>query len=444
MRTRFSERPASQQRGWMFMALVGSVGLLGVFVLVYVGFKAPDAIPGRGYYNLKAEFTNADNLTGHYQVRDGGKLVGQVLNPRVENGKAVVDLQLDPTIRPLKSDTRLEVRPRSAVGVRYVDIKPGKSGTPLGEDAVIPASQTSSTVQLDTVFGTFDPPTRTNAQKFLRELGEGFAGRGEGLNDALGGASRMLSLASGAQTTGGAPVALRSTTGWLTAIANREGSVRSLIRGGSVIANASDPVRQDIAAGFKPEAEALKPFTDERDAIHQTLDVAPGAFTTASGGLPSVNAMVEQIRGFARDIRPGLQAAPGSFSQTSALLTEARPGLRDARATLRLANRAVNPTLGLLSTIRPTLPQIDATLKNATPLFSTLGAYGCDIVQFGTRWTSMLQYGNQDGSVLRFNLNGGPESVFGISEKSKAFLGLSPHDFKPGPNCAAYNEPKVK
>ncbi|MCW3041726.1 MAG: hypothetical protein JWM31_3631 [Solirubrobacterales bacterium] len=423
MRTRFSERPAAQQRGWVFMAMVGLVGVFGVLVLVYVGFRSPDAIPGRSYYTIKAKFTAADNLTGHYQVRDGGKLVGQVLNPRVENGEAVVDLQLDPTIRPLKSDTRIEVRPRSAVGVRYVDIKPGTSGTPLGEGDTIPASQTSSTVQLDEVLGTFDTKTRADTQKFLRELGTGFAGRGDDLNEALG----------------TAPKALDGTASYLSAIANRKGSVRSLIGGGATIANAADPVRDQIANGFRPEAEALRPFTDERAALHSTLDKAPGAFGTVRSKLPVVDPLVEQLRGFARDVRPALQAGPAAFGQTSALLKEARPGLVDAKSTLDFANKAVNPTLNLLSAIRPVLPNIDRTLTDASPLLANLGEHGCDFVQFGQRWTSMMAYGPGTNSVLRFTLNFGPESVYGQTTKLSGNTQENPY---PKP-CVAGHETKA-
>jgi ABC-type transporter Mla subunit MlaD len=397
------------------MATVGMIGVLGVLALVYIGFRSPDSIPGRSYYNVKAHFTAADNLTGHYQVRDGGKLVGQVLNPRVENGQAVVDLQLDPSVKPLKSDTRLEVRPRSPVGVRYVDIKPGTSGTPIPDHGEIPASQTSSTVQLDTVLGTFDQPTRKNAQRFFRELGAGFAGRGDDLNEAIGGAPAMLSAAGGRPA--GAAGTLQSTSGWLSAIADRKDGVRNFISGSGTLADSADPVRQQIADGFAPEAKALQPFTQERTAVHSILDKAPGALSTVSALLPAVSGLVDQVRGFARDIRPGLQAGPVAFTQTSALLRESRPGLRAANATLKDAGRAVKPTLALLSTIRPALPNIDSTLANATPILVNLGAYGCDLTLFGARWASMMGYGNQDGAVLRINLAFGPDSLYGQTRK---------------------------
>ena len=420
MRARFAERPAAQQRGWVFMASVGMVGVLAVLVLVYVGFRSPDSIPGRSYYTIKAKFTNGDNLTAHYQVRDDGKLVGQVLNPRVENGEAVVDLQLDPSIKPLMSDTTIEIRPRSAIGVRYVDIKPGREGTPLKDGATVPASQTSATIPLDEVLGTFDTKTRANSQKFLRELGRGFAGRGEDLSEAVG----------------GAPATLRATSGWLSAIADRKGSVRSLIGGGGTIAGSADPVRDAIATGFAPEARALKPFTDEREAIHATLDEAPGALSTIRAELPVVDPLVEQLRGFAREIRPALQAGPEAFGQTSALLRESRPGLVATKQTLRTANRAVGPTLNLLKSVNPVLPDIDSALTNLSPTALNLGDYSCDVLNFGKRWTSMMSNGNDDGSVLRININFGPESVYGQTTR---LSGEPPQNPYPKP-CQAGHE----
>ncbi|MBA2350186.1 MAG: MCE family protein [Solirubrobacterales bacterium] len=402
------------------MASVGMVGVLAVVVLTVIGFNSPNAIPGRSYYNLTAKFDTADNLTAHYQVRMGGKLVGQVLDPRVEDGQAVVDLQLEPSVEPLRSDTTLEVRPRSPVGVRYLDIEPGQKGTPMPEGATIPAKQTGSTTQLDEVLSTFDPKTRARTQVFMKELGTGFAGRGQDLNDTIGITPKML----------------RDTRTVLSAFTERPGSIRSIIRGGGTLADTADPVRIAIADGFAPEAEALKPFTEERDAVQSTLDKAPGALATVRSGLPQVDPLIEQVRGLARDVRPALRAGPTTFAQTSALLQEARPGLRDADDTLELADDAVLPTIRLLDTVKPVLPVLDSTLENGTPLVSTLGAYGCDIVQYGERWTSMLAFGNQDGGALRLNLQFGPESVYGATARSPL---AGPTNPRPEP-CVAGTE----
>lgn len=429
MRTRFAERPAAKQRGRGFMIGLGLFGVGFAVLLAAVGYNAPNSIPGRGYYNLTAEFADADNIAPHGQVRLGGKIVGQVLDPRVEDGKAVVDLQIDPKYRPLRSDSKVEVRPRSAVGVRYIDITAGQKGRPLQEGDRIGLGQTSATRPLDELLATFDPETRVRTQQFLRNFGTGFAGRGEDLSDTLGAAPEML----------------RGTDSVLGTIADRTGAAGNFIRGGATIASAADPVRDVIAQGFEPEAKALRPFTDEGDAVRSTLEKAPPALTTLSGRLPAVSGFVRELEGLAEKSRPAFKAGPGAFRQTSALLREARPGLRDAKATLEKADDAVQPVLALLASVKPVLPQLTATLDNAKPIVERLGLYGCDFVKWGERWSNMMAFGNASGGVLRFNILGsGPDALGGVGEGapdlSKAGVNASPY---PAPCTSGTEVPKA-
>lgn len=419
MRTRFQERPAAQQRGRGFMIALGLLGIVTSLAFVAIGFNAPNNIPGRGYYNLQAEFADADNIAPHAQVRLGGKIVGQVLDPRVEDGKAIVDLQIDPRYRPLKSDSIVEVRPRSAVGVRYVDIQSGRSGAPLAEGERIPVRQTRATRALDEVLGTFDPQTRIKTQQFLREFGRGFAGRGEDLND----------------TIGAAPDVLRGTDEVLGAVARRTDAAGNLVRGAAVAATAADPVREQIRLGFAPEAKALRPFTDSGKALQSALDKSPATVSTLSSRLPTVNGLAAELEGLATRARPVLRSGPGALTQTAALLREARPGLIDADTTLKRADAAVVPTLRLLDSVRPVLPQLEGTLDNAKPVVERLGRYGCDFINWGRRWTEALGYGNSQGGYLRFNVvTPMPDAVTGLegpaAQLSSVAVNRSPY---PGP-----------
>lgn len=425
MNLRTKERPASLQRGKGFMYGLGLFGVTFALLLVYIGFSAPDKIPGRGYYTLRAQLANGDNLSKHAQVRLNGKLVGQVLNLRVEHGKALVDLQLDPKYGPLKSDTQLEVRPRSPVGVRYVDIHAGTRGTPLHEGDVIPAPQTHATVQLDEVLGTFDPDTRVRARQFLRELGGGVAGRGEDLNDAIG----------------SAPGFLDGTQQVMGAIAQRGDAFGTLIRGGAAAAEAAAPVRRQIGEGFKPAADAMRPFYQSGDNLQATLDAAPPALQASAARLPQVDGFVSALAGFAHNVRPVLGDAPGAFGQTSALLRESRPGLRAATSTLHTLGQAVSPTLTLLAKVRPVLPNVDDALKDFSPITQVLGAYNCDIKRFGDYWHSGLEGGNSQGNALHFDV---------LSPNLDGFYGINTHQFDsitkaarnadPGPGCVAGTE----
>src|SRR5438874_1712439 len=161
------EREVSQQRGKLFMLGVGLTGIGVAVLLAWIGYNAPNSIPGRKYYTVKAELNQADNLTSHYQVRVAGRLVGQILNPRVEGDKAVVDLQLEDSMRPLLSDTTIRVRPRSPIGVRFLELRPGTHGTPIPEGGTLPASHASAARPLDEALSTLDAPTRARTKELL-------------------------------------------------------------------------------------------------------------------------------------------------------------------------------------------------------------------------------------------------------------------------------------
>jgi virulence factor Mce-like protein len=381
-------RPVGKQRSRFFMVTVGLAGLLLAAATFYVGYQAAYSVPGRGYYNVHAQFANAQNLANHYEIRMGGVRVGQVLNPRVQDGAAVVDMRLDDKYRPLRSDSKLRIRLRSAVGVRYLEIVPGKSGAPLRDGATIPASQTSTPVALDEVLGTFDRATRTRTRVLLNELGAGTSGRGPDVNEALATAPRFLAQLSSVST----------------AITDRGPAMSRLISAGDGAANAFDPVRGDIAAGFDPERRALAPFSDRRGDLQATLAAAPPALGELRGGLPAVSRLADAVGGFARAGQPTLAEAPAALRSTVALLRDAKAPLGDARDTLDLAQRAVPPTLDLLGRVRPVLPSLDRALSDVVPTLDYLAPRACELSSFSTGWAEYLKWGDSQNNFIRFIL----------------------------------------
>jgi ABC-type transporter Mla subunit MlaD len=365
--------------------------------LLYIGYKAPNNIPFRSYYTIHAEFRNADNLEKHGEVRMGGDLVGQVLNPRVHSDIALVDLQLSPSVRPLLSDTRLLVRPRSLIGVRYVEIIPGSHGRPIPAGGTIPASLTSSTVPLDQVLDAVDPSTRVAARSTITGLGVGVAGRGQELS----------------QTLQVAPATLSSLATMLANINAHPSSLRNLVDAGAGAARAAEPVAQQyIAGGFRPEADALQPLITARADVGATLDQAPVTLDAMPAQLAPTNRLAAALTRLAATVTPVLRTAPGALSQTAALLREGQPGVRAADRTLGLLNRAVGPTLGLLGTVKPALPLVEETMSDTSGILQTLGPRACDLQAFHN-WADILQDGDQTGHILRLDLIVTPSSLAG-------------------------------
>jgi ABC-type transporter Mla subunit MlaD len=381
-------RPAGKQRGRAFTLSVGFAAIVIAVFMFYIGYEAPQSVPLRSYYNLHAVFANADNLEDHYEVRIGGVRAGQVLNPRVVNHHAEVDLQLSSQFKPLLSDSRILIRLRSAVGVRYVDIVPGTQGTRLPEGATIPISNTSAPVDLDQVLRTFDPQTRLATSRFLSELGAGVNGQGQNINDMLGRIPGFL-----------------ANVGSVSAAINaRPSAMQNFISASQGAAAAVDPVSQDLANGFRPEMQALEPFVQQASAVQSTLDQAPSTLSTLQSDLPAVTQLVAQVNGLAQAAIPTLSNAPGALDATTSLLNHAQPGLRGLGGTLQLAHNAVPPTLSFLTAVDPALPDINRAMNNGRPIVQQVAPRACGLSDAFTGWSQMMKWGTAVDNFIRFSV----------------------------------------
>ena len=139
--------------------LVGAVTLLVGFVAVFLAYNANSGLPFVPTYNLSAELPTGSKLVKGNDVRVGGFRVGFVerLRPGTSDaGKAVaiVDMKLDKQVEPLARDTTARVRPRSPLGIKFIELTPGVVGrhaTPPGTRSASPqpprrsSSRTSTT-----------------------------------------------------------------------------------------------------------------------------------------------------------------------------------------------------------------------------------------------------------------------------------------------------------
>lgn len=382
-------RPVGQQRGRAFMAAVGVAGLLLAALTFYIGYEAAYSVPGRGYYDIKAEFDDANNLANHYEVRLGGVRAGQVLHPRVEDGKAVVDLRLDDEFGPLPVDSEMQVRLRSAVGVRYLEIIPGESAQTIPEGGTLASTQVRESVALDEVLGTFDADTRGRTRDLLQALGNGLHERGGDLNEVVGDAPDLLE-------------SLASVSDAITARPGEQ--MRGFIRNGAATAEAFDDAREDIVAGLEPEESALEVFTDEREGVQETLESAGPALGSLQRTLPAVDRFVGEVRGLGVQGRGALEAAPPALAATTRMMRNAETPLREIDDTLQLAKDATGPVLRLLDKVDPVLPTIKGFTDGAMPQLRQIGPRSCSVSDMIRSWAHYLGIGGQETNFIRFHL----------------------------------------
>jgi hypothetical protein len=144
--------------------LIGAVTLLVTIVAVFLAYNANTGLPFVPTYDVKAELPSGAKLVKGNEVRVGGFRVGLVedIKPTVVDGKSValVSLKLDKTVEPLAEDTTIRVRPRSALGLRYVQVTPGTSEKTLAAGDTIPLANTSESLDLEDIYAVFQGKTR--------------------------------------------------------------------------------------------------------------------------------------------------------------------------------------------------------------------------------------------------------------------------------------------
>src|SRR3954454_9450623 len=113
--------------------LIGATTVLIALVAVFIAYNANSGLPFVPTYDVKAELPSGAKLVKGNEVRVGGFRVGVVSDIRPVTNRvhgrarsvAVVEMKLDKPVEPLARDTTVRVRPRSALGLKYVEISPG-------------------------------------------------------------------------------------------------------------------------------------------------------------------------------------------------------------------------------------------------------------------------------------------------------------------------------
>ena len=177
--------------------LVGAVTVLVVIVAVFLSYNANNGLPFVPTTSLKVRFANGQNLVKGNEIRSGGFRIGVVedMKPVQLSGGQVgaeLKLKLDKTIGKIPEDSRWRIRPRSALGLKYLELTEGHSKKAFRDGDTVPLERTEVNVDLDEVFKIFDKKTRVASQDNLRGFGDSFAGRGAAVGRTVEEAPRLF------------------------------------------------------------------------------------------------------------------------------------------------------------------------------------------------------------------------------------------------------------
>src|SRR3954463_3632940 len=144
-----------------------------------------------GGYTVKAYFENGNQLVKGNQVELGGTPIGSVRGLDIPpNGQAVVTLGIESKYTPLPQGVHATIRQASQSGIanRYIDLTmPGTTAhqQKIPDGGQITADNTTTSVDLDQLFNTLDPPTRKALQEFFKGQAKSLDGKGDMENVAF-------------------------------------------------------------------------------------------------------------------------------------------------------------------------------------------------------------------------------------------------------------------
>jgi virulence factor Mce-like protein len=188
---------SSRQSPFSNPVLVGAMTVLVILVAVFLAYNANNGLPFVPTRELKLDIASGSDLVAGNEVREGGFRIGlvQTLTPiELPTGQvaAQLTLQLDKAYGNVPIDSTAAIRPRSLLGLKYVDLHKGTSKRLFEDGATMPITQTRVPVQFEDVFQAFDSKTRKAIDDNLVGYGDALAGRGSDLNDTIASLPSLL------------------------------------------------------------------------------------------------------------------------------------------------------------------------------------------------------------------------------------------------------------
>jgi phospholipid/cholesterol/gamma-HCH transport system substrate-binding protein len=332
---------------FLFVIAVG----IGGYILSNQRFYLPAWVPvlGTDFYTVKAELPTAQAVVpGQGQtVNVAGVKIGEVGTVNLEDGKAVVDLQIKEQYKPIYRDSTILLRPKTGLKDMYLALDPGtRSAGELPEGGRVRVANTLPDVNSDEFLAQLDTDTRAYLQILLNAGGTAF-------DDKVTGADTRY-----AQTAAQdlrevfkrfEPTARDGEKITRLLIARRQ-NIRRVIHNFQQFSTALAARDRQLAALVDSANANFETFASEEASLREALRLFPGALDQTEQTLRKTSSLaaelgpaLERLRPFARNLAPALRKTRPFFDETTPIIRDQiRPFARDVQPTVRDLRTATN------------------------------------------------------------------------------------------------------
>jgi phospholipid/cholesterol/gamma-HCH transport system substrate-binding protein len=283
-------------------------------ILVKQQANFPSWLPilGQDHFELKAEFTSAQAVTpGQGQTVDlSGIKIGTVQAVNLENGVAVVTMNIDPKYAPLiHKDASLLLRPRTGLQDMTIEIDPGTPDSKeVKEGSTVPLANTQPNVNPDQILATLDGDTQSFLQLLLQGASQGLYGHSEKLSAGL----RRFEPT------------VRDIARINEALAERRQNLRRVITNFGKLSTELGHRDTQLARFVRSSNTVLGSFAKEQNAIRSTLEEFPPTLRQTQSTLTSTNRLALILGPASRKLIPSAQALAPALRQVRPLFRETK------------------------------------------------------------------------------------------------------------------------
>ena len=356
--------------------LVGAVTVLVTIVAVFLAYNANAGLPFVPTYDLNAEIPGGANLVPGNDVRVGGFRVGAVdelvpaRDPRTGESIAKIHMKLDKSIEPLGTKTQVVVRPRSALGLKYVELTPDPDESKTFEaGATIPLANSRKTTEFDDVLNMFDEDVRENSRTALKGYGDALAARGSSLNDAIGSFKPFFTSLEPVMTNLSDPDT------------ELDEFFKQIGRASAQVA----PVAKTQAELFVNMADTFDAISRDPRALQATIEKAPSTLDVSISSLRTQRPFLSDFADVSADLRPAV-----------ASLRTAVPDLNDA---FRVGEPVVRDSVELNEKTEKVFAALDELAENPNTLLAlkdttSLITLANPLINFVAPYQTVCNYAN--------------------------------------------------
>jgi phospholipid/cholesterol/gamma-HCH transport system substrate-binding protein len=316
---------------------------VSVYILAHERLVLPGWFPGgESFYTVNAEFSTAQAVVpGQGQtVNIAGVAIGNIGGVKLENGVAVVQMNIKEKYKPVYKNATLLLRPKTGLKDMYIEMDPGsKSAGAVPNDGTLPVSNTAPDVNLDEILASLDSDTRSYLQILLGAGGQAL-GNDQASRDLRDTFKRFEPTA-------------RYTAQITSLLAQRRQNLRRVVHNFSLLTSALGQRDEQLAEFVDSSNANFQAIASEDQKLEETLQLLPGTLSTANTTLGKTDQLAKVLGPTFQSLRPGARALGPSLKQTRPFLRDTTPVIKnqlrpfavDAQPTvhqLRLAAKQLN------------------------------------------------------------------------------------------------------